>query len=227
MRPIAIIPARGGSKRIPRKNIVDMNGKPMIAYPIAATLESGIFSDVIVSTEDAEIKEIALSCGAKVSDRPAALATDQAFEINVYEQVLNELPQRPAHFCAVYPTSILLTAGTFRDSYAALTADPQTDVLMGVSHYPIHPFKALQTGTDGYLHMIHPKECLQASQTFPEYVASNGTLYWFRTDAYFEYKSYYPPRLKPFVLSQTMAVDIDVPDDLSFARALLQWKANA
>lgn len=224
---MAIIPARGGSKRIPRKNIADMNGKPMIVYPITSALESGVFSAVIVSTDDAEIKSIALANGAQVSDRPAALATDQAFEINVYEYVLEEMPKAPDHFCAIYPTSVFLTPDDFQRSYEIISADTETDVIMGVSHYPLHPFKALLPDNNGYLHMVHPKECLQASQTYPDYVASNGTLYWFRTQAYFEHKSYYTPRLKPFIIPYDRAIDIDFPEDLAFARALMHAKNNA
>ncbi len=223
MRSVAIIPARGGSKRIPRKNIADINGQPMISYPIRTALESGIFDRVIVSTDDPEIKQISLSCGAEVSDRPVELATDEAFEIDVYGQVLDTLPTRPQNFCAIYPTAIFINEDDIKGAFDQLSG---ADVVMGASRYPIHPFKALRTNAEGYAEMVHPKECLQRSQTYPEYVASNGTFYWFDTESYFKYKSYYAPKLKTFAVPTLRAVDIDEPEDLHFARALMGLQNN-
>ena len=222
-KPIAIIPARGGSKRIPRKNITDINGVSMIAYPIKAALKSEIFSEVLVSTEDAEIKKIAETAGARIIDRPPDLASDSAMEIDVYGQVLSTLSVKPDYFCAVYSTAIFLDAEDFKKSYGQIRANKDVDVLMGVSRYSVHPFKALQD-KDGYLEMVHPKECPQRSQTYPEYVASNGTLYWFRTSAYNQYKSYYPPKLKGYMLAHDKALDIDEPGDLILARAIMSLK---
>lgn len=224
MKPVAIIPARGGSKRIPRKNIVDMNGLPMLAYPVKTALDSGVFSRVIVSTEDEEIKEIARKHGAEVVDRPPELATDQAFETEVYKQVLGTLDQQPEFFCGIYPTAILLEPEDFKKSFTLFNEEPQSDVIMSVSRYPIHPFKALESSADGYLSMVHPKECLMRSQTYPHYVASNGTFYWFRTAAFLKDPSYYTKRLRGYELPASRAVDIDEPDDLDMARAMLKIK---
>lgn len=219
MKPVAIIPARGGSKRLPRKNILPLLGRPMMGWPIESALKSGVFSDVIVSTEDEEIKKIAANCGAKVIDRPAELASDTAMEIDVYEQVLNALPQKPDMFCAIYATAVLLEPADFQKSFATFG---DADAMMSVSEYAIHPFKALEKNKDGFLDMVYPAQCLQRSQTYPHYVASNGTFYWFKTDLYMQHKSYYPPRLMPYVLPSGRAVDIDTPDDLKIAEAFLR-----
>ncbi len=224
MKPVAIIPARGGSKRIPRKNIADMNGLPMLAYPVRTAVESGVFSHVIVSTEDQEIKEIAKKYGAEVVDRPPELATDQAFETEVYKQVLGTLDQQPEFFCGIYPTAILLEPEDFKKSFALFSEEPQSDVIMSVSRYPIHPFKALEAGDEGYLSMVHPKECLMRSQTYPHYVASNGTFYWLRTSAFLKDPTYYTQRLRGYELPSDRAVDIDEPEDLDMARAMLKIK---
>ena len=85
MSNIAIIPARGGSKRLPRKNILPLAGKPIIAYPIQTALDSGVFDKVIVSTEDAEIEAIAKQYGAEVISRPDELATDEAHELELFQ----------------------------------------------------------------------------------------------------------------------------------------------
>ena len=227
MKPVAIIPARGGSKRIPRKNVVDMNGLPMLAYPVKVALESGVFSRVIVSSEDEEIKEIARAHGAEAFDRPPELATDEAFEIDVYRHVLGSLEEMPEFFCGIYPTAILLEPQDFKKSFTLFEEQPESDVIMSVSRYPIHPFKALETDGEGYLQMVHPKECLMRSQTYPHYVASNGTFYWLRTSAFLKDPTYYTQRLRGYELPADRAVDIDEPEDLEMARAMLKIKKAA
>lgn len=222
MSAIAIIPARGGSRRLPRKNILPVAGKPMIAYPIAAALESGVFERVIVSTEDAEIAAIAAQYGAETIARPPELATDTAMEIDVYAQVLAELPEQPDMFCAIYATAILLRPEDFKKSHETFQTRGDAEGMMSVSEYAIHPFKALEENGEGFLHMVHPKECLRRSQTYPRYVASNGTFYWLRTQAYQARKSYYQPNLLPYILPSSRAVDIDTEDDLRLAEAMLR-----
>ncbi|MCD8562628.1 MAG: pseudaminic acid cytidylyltransferase [Alphaproteobacteria bacterium] len=224
MKPLAIIPARGGSKRLPRKNILPVMGKPMIVWPVEAALESGVFESVIVSTEDEEIADICRQYGADVVKRPLELATDTAMEIEVYAQVLESLPAAPDMFCAIYATAVLLEPQDFQKSYETFSARPDADALMSVSEFPIHPFKALSEDDNGFLEMVHPKECLQRSQTYPRYVASNGTFYWLRTNAYNKQKTYYQPALLPYILPANRAVDIDTAEDLKMAEAMLRIK---
>lgn len=226
MTQVAIIPARGGSKRIPRKNIVEIGGKPILAHTIRIAQDSGLFSDIIVSTEDAEIAEIAKKYGATVSNRPAELATDTAMEIDVYAQVLGTLRELPDFFCAIYPSAIFIHPQDLKNAHDLLQTDPKTNVVMGVSAYDIHPFKALIPDSSGNLSMVHPQECTQRSQTYPPYVASNGTFYWFRTAHYLKNRTYYPQHLKGYVLPRTRAVDIDTTDDLAFAQALYATRAS-
>lgn len=226
MSCVAIIPARGGSKRVPRKNIALIGEHPMVAYPIRAALQSNIFDDVIVSTEDEEIKEIAKAYGASVNERPEELATDTAFEIDVYKQVLSEQSVMPEHFCGIYPTAIFIEPSDLSDSYELLLTSPKPDVVMSVSRYSIHPFKALVENEEKYWKMVHPTECLMRSQTYPDYVASNGTFYWFQTKQFMENPSYYPEKLKTYVIAQSKGVDIDEPEDLEFARAMMSLKSQ-
>ncbi len=220
MKPIAIIPARGGSKRIPRKNIVDINGKPMIAYAIETALKSEVFSEVIVSTEDAEIKEISQKYGARVVDRPDELATDIVFETDVYKHVLSTFDELPSFFCGIYATAIFIEPQDLRDSFAMIEEDSDVDILMSTSRYQIHPFKALRKNDQGYMEMVYPKECLMRSQTYPDYVASNGTFYWCKIESYLKNPSYYPEKLKAYILPSYRGLDIDEPEDLEIARAM-------
>ena len=105
---LAVIPARGGSKRLPRKNIVDFFGKPIIAYTIEAALGSGCFSRVLVSTEDSEISDIAIQHGAEVADRPADLAGDSATVVDVCVDILNREAAAGKEYdvlCCLYPAA--------------------------------------------------------------------------------------------------------------------------
>ncbi len=119
MRSVAIIPARGGSKRLPRKNILSIEGRPMLTYPVSAALESGTFDDVVVSTEDEEISGIARAAGARVLERPEELAEDRAKVAQVCLHALNELEKEGApidKFCCVYATAIFLAREPFARS---------------------------------------------------------------------------------------------------------------
>lgn len=226
MRPIAILPARGGSKRIPRKNIVPVGGKPMIVWAIETAKASGLFGRVVVSTEDEEIAAIARGAGAEVLARPPELATDTAAETDAYAQVLEVLEartgERPPYFCGIYPTALLLEPRDLRDAFARFGEG--ADVVMGVSEYPIHRFKALQAGPTGYLAPVYPVQNDWRSQDYPMDVASNGTFYWFRTDAFLANRTYYPERLLGYVVPRERAVDLDTPADLRFAELLLRMK---
>lgn len=224
MTVYAIIPARGGSKRLPRKNILPVLGQPMVAYSIQACMESKIFDEVIVSTEDAEIKKIAEQYGARVIDRPAEMATDTAHESLAYKHVIETLKAEgkdPQFFCGVYATALMLQASDLKDSYAVIS-DSDADVLMAVSEFPIHPYKALQKNDKGYYEMVHPVECKQRSQLYPDYVASNGTFYWFRVETFSKEANYYPEKLATYKIPFERAPDIDTQEDLDRAAALMQ-----
>lgn len=228
-RPLAIIPARGGSKRIPRKNIADVCGKPMIGWVIETALHTDIFGKIVVSTEDDEIARIAANFGAHIVPRPPELATDTAAEIDAYAQVLDVLAAQgetpPEFFCGLYPTAILLTPDDLTDAFQKF--DTGADVVMGVSDYPIHPYKALQHNDAGFLEMLHPHECNNLrSQDYPPYVASNGTFYWFRRDSFAKNRDYYPEKLAGHIVPRLHAVDIDTPEDLEVARLYKQHQSG-
>uniref|UniRef100_UPI002494D58A acylneuraminate cytidylyltransferase family protein n=1 Tax=Roseobacter litoralis TaxID=42443 RepID=UPI002494D58A len=192
--PIAILPARGGSKRIPRKNIADLCGRPLLSYPIKICLGSGLFSDVIVSTDDDEIAQVARDFGATADMRPDALAGDTI----PAKQVCAELLRRrfdpdslPEAFCLVYPMAAFILPEDLIESVAMLVGQ---DVVLGVSHYPMHPYKAL-IEKDGHLQALWPEQNQQQSQTYPDAVAANGSFSWVRTASFLENPNFYPPRL--------------------------------
>lgn len=222
---VAIIPARGGSKRLLRKNVLPLAGKPMIAHPIQTAMESKLFSKVYVSTEDAEITAVARECGAEVIDRPDDLAGDIPGVDDVLLHVLDTLDERgqlPEEFCCIYATAALLVAQDLIESCRLLEQEPVADYVMGVSAFDIHPFKAMEPRQDDFLVPLWPKENLQRSQEYPKYLASNGTLYWARTEAFRKNRMFYGDKLRGYEVPAERAIDIDTPDDYERAKVYMQ-----
>lgn len=223
-RNIAIIPARGGSKRLPRKNILPINGKPMISYPIFAAIKSELFDEVIVSTEDKEISSIAESFGATVSKRPESLAQDRSTVVQVCEELLeNDEYKSVENFCCIYATAIFIISEDIISSYKFISTKDQADYVMGVSGYNYHPVQALKK-VDGYLQNMWPEYNKTQSQLFPELVVSNGTLYWAKRAAFLKDKTFYGERLVGFQLDSDGTVDIDTPEDYENAKKLAMDK---
>jgi len=229
-RYLAIIPARGGSKRLPRKNIAPLDGRPLIFYPIAAALQSGLFHAVVVSTEDAEIAAVARRAGAAVIARPPELATDEIHEFAACTHVLDTLAEKdsdPFAFCIIYPTAAFFLPDDLVRSCRMLEGPPEADVVMAVTGYPIHPYKAMKESESGYLELMFPVEARQRSQSYPELVASCGAFYWLRTAQFRKDPSYFPRRLVGYELAPDRAVDIDTPDDLAWAEKVMRLRRQA
>ena len=217
---VAIIPARGGSKRLPRKNVLPILGKPILSYPIKAALESKLFDSIIVSTEDEEIAVAARAFGAKVIERPFELAGDRATVVEVCLHVLEVLElqnQLPKYFCCIYATALFIQSEHLQESFRLLQAEPQTDFVMGVSEYNLYPVQAL-IKIDGYLQPMWPEYHASQGQFHPQLVASNGTLYWARVPAFQDAKSFYGKKLKGYMIPKIRSVDIDTPEDFTIAQ---------
>ena len=135
MTRLAIIPARGGSIRLPRKNILPLEKRPMICYPIEASLNSNLFDQVLVSTDDEEIADIAIDSGAQIIQRPPDLTDYQTTVVEVCESALSLACYRDVEiFCCIYATSVFLTAAHLIESFALLSANPPADYVMGISY---------------------------------------------------------------------------------------------
>jgi len=224
MKTIAIIPARGGSKRLPRKNILPVLGKPIITYPIQTAQKSGLFDEIFVSTEDSEIREIASSTGANVIERPAELAQDRSTVVHVCKHLLDQLSEKhivPNCFCCIYPTALLINTDDLNNSFKVLHKEPYPDAVMGVSEYNLHPVQALIEKNN----FLSPKwlEYIGIqSQFLPELVGSNGTFYWVRTKAFRKEYSFYLDRLKGYLIPKYRAIDIDTEEDFKFAKFIAE-----
>ena len=219
----AIIPARGGSKRVPRKNVAEIGGRPMLAHPICCAIESGLFDAVYVSTEDAEIAEVARQWNASLIERSPEIAQDRSTVVQVCLHALDEMERRKRPvdlFCCIYATAIFIEPDDLRNSLAMIEDEPECDVVMGVSEYDIHPVKALKR-EGGYWTRMWPEYGRMQSQFYPNLVASNGTFYWARTETFRADPTFYAKRLKCYEIPRSRAVDIDTLDDLKFACHLM------
>jgi pseudaminic acid cytidylyltransferase len=158
-KALALITARGGSKRIPRKNIRDFHGKPIIAYPIKAAIDSGIFAEVMVSTDNAEIAQIAQAHGAKVPFlRSAENSTDAASPLAVFREVLEaylKLGTNFSHFSCIHPTGVFATPELFREAFRQQLAQ-DADSVITVNRFEAPVQRALKL-ENGFLSMREPQ----------------------------------------------------------------------
>lgn len=218
---VAIIPARGGSKRLPRKNILPLKGRPMLSYPVTAALESGLFSQVVVTTEDEEIAEVARAAGARVMQRPDELATDQVQVTEVCVHTVRELGKEgplPEAFCCLYATAAFITPEQLRESAAMLD---RGDVVMGVARYNYEPVRALQE-RNGRLGFMWPEYVGRTAQECPDLVVSCGTLYWLKIKPFLAKPTFYPDKLVGYEVPNLRAVDMDTPDDFQLAELIAE-----
>ena len=217
---IAIIPARGGSKRFPEKNIAFFNGKPLITYPIRAALDSKIFDQVLVSTDNNKIRKMAEMSGAITVKRSYESSTDTAHELDAcseYFDLLQKQKKRlPKFFCVLYPTAIFVSPNDLKKSFKLLCSKSSIDVVMGVSKYNYHPFKALSQNKKGELKVAFPEKCFARSQGYTDMFASNGTLYWHKTKRFLakKYIGHYGNNLVGYFMDSLFSVDIDYKSDL-------------
>lgn len=225
MDAIAIIPARGGSKRLPRKNIVDFLGRPIISYSIDAAHQSGCFGRVVVSTEDEEIAAVARRYGAEVEPRPARLATDT---VGVVDVCLDVLERETANgrkwriMACLYPTAPLRNAADIRATMALLEPDGCA-FAMGVTGYDLQPHLALKFAPDGGLAPMWPELIDFRASDLPPLRISNGTTYAVYVDAFRRARTFYGPGLRGYDMPRDRSIDIDTRDDLDFA----VWTAQA
>jgi CMP-N-acetylneuraminic acid synthetase len=229
MRLLGIIPARGGSKGIPRKNIYPLCGRPLIAYSIDAARASRAIDRTVVSTDDDEIAEISRSLGAEVRMRPAALARDDTPTRAVLAHVVGEFADeayRPDAVATLQPTSPLRTAQHIDAAAALFAADPRADSLVSCIEVPhvFHPLSVMRRTADGYLEPFLAEPQPHRRQDKATVFARNGAaIYITRTPQLAEYV--FGGRLIPFLMDAESSVDIDTLDDLRLAERLIQQKS--
>jgi N-acylneuraminate cytidylyltransferase len=217
---VAIIPARGGSKRIPRKNLLPFDGVPMIVRSIRTALESGLFDQVVVSTDDAEIADVARTQGAQVPFlRPAELADDFTGTAAVIVHALQQLPAFD-YACCVYATAPLLQARYLRQGIELLEQHPDKSFAFSVCSFGFPVQRALTLDGQGALKALYPEFRHTRSQDLPEAFQDAGQFYWGRSEAWLRGEAVYSPASLPVVLPRHLVQDIDTPEDWKRAEYL-------
>lgn len=220
MNSVAIIPARGGSKRIPRKNLLPFDGVPMIVRSIRTALDSGLFEQVVVSTDDADIAELALAHGAQVPFlRPAELADDFTGTAAVIVHALQQLPAFD-YACCVYATAPLLQARFLRQGFELLQQHPEKAFAFSVCSFGFPVQRALTVDGQGALTALYPEFRNTRSQDLPEAFQDAGQFYWGRSEAWLRGDVLYSPASLPVLLPRHLVQDIDTPQDWKRAEYL-------
>lgn len=224
MSAIAIITARGGSKRIPNKNKRDFLGKPILAYSIAAALASELFEEVMVSTDDEEIAQIARSAGANVPFmRSSDTANDFATTDDVLMEVLTEYERRGRTFdymACIYPTAPFVTAGKLREAFRILVQEDASGVMPVVS-FSFPPQRGMAV-RGGRLEYCYPENAAKRSQDLETMYHDCGQFYFYHTERYMACRGDLPDGYVPIIVSETEVQDIDNLTDWKLAEIKYQ-----
>ncbi|MCF7970955.1 MAG: pseudaminic acid cytidylyltransferase [Methylococcaceae bacterium] len=223
---VAIIPARGGSKRILRKNIKPFCGKPMIAYAIETAIASQLFDRVVVSTEDSEIAQVARQYGAETPFiRPMELANDIA---NTDEVLLHAIKQLMAGgvnistVCCIYATTPFLSAEYLLEGYQTLMRH-NSSFAFSVTTFPFPVQRAIRITKEGLVEALHPENNFVRSQDLEEIYHDAGQFYWGKVEAFLEERVVFSHESVPVILPRYLVQDIDTPED--WTRASYMFKA--
>ncbi len=228
MANLAIIPARGGSKRIPRKNIKDFLGKPIIAYPIEAALNSGLFDEVMVSTDDEEIAKIAKLYGAKAPFfRSTHNANDYATVSDVLIEVVSQYIKADRTFeniCCFLPTAALTTPSKIIEAFHVLTKQKFKTVVPVVRF--AYPIQRAFKDVDGLLKMREVEYINTRSQDLEPCFHDSGQFYWLNTEAFLLEKKVFTSNTGYIELKEHEAQDVDTLDDWDLLELKYKLKNN-
>jgi N-acylneuraminate cytidylyltransferase len=222
---VAVIPARGGSKRIPGKNIRDFWGKPMMAWSIDAARKSGLFDRVIVSTDDREIATIAESLGAEVPFmRPKEISDDHAGTSAVIAHAIDWLRQQgmnPDPVCCIYATAPFISADDLKRGFKLLQ-ESGADFAFSVTSYAFPIQRAIRLTSGSRLEMFQPELFATRSQDLEEAYHDAGQFYWGKAEAWCLSKSIFGPNSIPVVIPRSRVQDIDTPEDWELAELMFR-----
>ena len=223
---LAIIPARGGSKRIPRKNIKLFSGKPMIAWSIDAAHASGLFDHIVVSTDDVEISAVAKAYGAEVPFmRPPALSDDYTGTSAVVAHAIQWYRAQgdmPDPVCCIYATAPFVNAADLQRGLQML-ADSDSDFAFSVTSFAFPIQRAIKLTEEGRVQMFQPEHFNTRSQDLEQAFHDAGQFYWGRAAAWIADKPIFSSDAMPVILPRHRVQDIDTPED--WERAEWMFKA--
>lgn len=220
---LAIIPARGGSKRIPRKNIRPFLGRPIIDYSIAASRETGLFSRIIVTTDDPEIAEVARDCGAETPFlRPAELSDDYVGTTAVVAHALRWLQEAgdpPTLACCIYATAPFVQARFLAEGHRLLSGSGKS-YAFSVTHFEFPIQRALRRAADGSVDAMHPQYEMTRSQDLEAAWHDAGQFYWGQAEAFIENRRLYTSHSLGVAIPREYVQDIDTEGDWVRAEAM-------
>jgi pseudaminic acid cytidylyltransferase len=219
---LCVIPARGGSKRIPRKNIKEFLGKPIIAYSIEAAVESGCFKKIIVSTDDNEIAKIAIKYGAEVPfTRPNKLSDDYSNTLSVVKHAIEQIDfnSNIENVCCLYATAPFIDAKTIYQSYEQFI-NSEASYCLGITNFSFPVQKALRVSDKNRLEMLNEINSNKNSQDLEEMYHDAGQFCWGKASAFMSELSIYSGLTLPYVLKRNLVQDIDTIEDWIRAEAM-------
>jgi len=224
---LAVIPARGGSKRIPRKNVREFCGQPLIAYSILAAKNSDLFDHVIVSTDDDQIRDIANQNGAETPFvRPTELPNDHATTVPVINHAVSWVQQHMGkvdHACCIYATAPFIQAKALRESYEMLISRKVGGYVFSAATMPFPIQRTFKVKPDGFVEMFEPHNYNTRSQDLEEAYQDAGQFYWGSAETYNSEKIFFSTDSMAYVLPRHMVQDIDTLED--WRRAELMYEA--
>lgn len=222
-KALAIITARSGSKRIPKKNIMDFCGKPIISYSIETAIQSKLFDEVMVSTDSEEIANIARNYGASVPFlRSSETSGDYATTDDVIKEVLLEYEKKGKsfdYFCCIYPTAPFITVRKLENAMALLD---KADSVMPVVRFSFPPQRCFIINSDGMLQMKYPEHAKTRSQDLEPYYHDCGQFYCCKTSEFLKYGTTDLPNMIPLEFPETEVQDIDNYEDFAIAELKYQ-----
>jgi N-acylneuraminate cytidylyltransferase len=222
---LCVIPARGGSKRIPRKNIKEFCGQPMIAYSIQAAKQSGCFDKIIVSTDDQEIADVAKSYGADVPFmRPEELANDYAGTIPVIKHAIEwfeQDDQSPELVCCLYATAPFVQAEAIQQALQKLQTT-QADYCFTATSFPFPIQRAIKLTKNERVEMFYPENFSARSQDLEEAYHDAGQFYWGKAEAWKSEIPLFSNKATAYVLPRHLVQDIDTLEDWKRAELMYQ-----
>ncbi|MGI8584321.1 MAG: pseudaminic acid cytidylyltransferase [Chitinophagaceae bacterium] len=220
MSNVAVITARGGSKRIPRKNIKLFRGKPIIAYSIETALQSELFDMVMVSTDDKEISEVSKKYGAEVPFfRSDINSDDHSGTADVIMEVIAQLKNIDKNFenaCCIYPTAPFISKESLQHAYQLLK-EKKHDIVFPVCQFSYPVLRSLKINEDGKVEMIWPENMNKRSQDLPPAYHDAGQFYWIHVESFLKQQKIYTSNSGAIVLSELQVQDIDNEVDWKIA----------
>ncbi len=226
-KPIAILPARLNSKRLPKKNILNFKNKPLISWAIRKAIKSNLFRKIIVSSESLHLKKICKKEGVEFFERKNKLSQNKSTVIEVCKDVLNSNYFDHAHnnlICCIYPTALLLEVGDLKKSYNEFKKS-EFQSLISVSEYNLPPFQALYQNKK-YWSLFFKKYEKKQSNFYPEILCDAGMIYWISKKNLFKYNSFYTNKMGVHKIPVDRVCDLNTPMDLARLRLNLKFIKN-